>query len=108
LNTLVLLTSGVTITRAHILILMGNWRLSNCMMDTTILLGIFFLMLQYSEYLVASFSISDGIYGSVFFMLTGFHGFHVLVGTIFLLISKVRLYFKKIFVDDHLSFEVAS
>jgi heme/copper-type cytochrome/quinol oxidase subunit 3 len=77
-------------------------------MDTTILLGLFFLMLQYSEYAVSSFSISDGIYGSVFFMLTGFHGFHVFVGTVLLILTKIRLYFKKIFVDDHLSFELSS
>ncbi len=108
LNTLILLTSGVTITRCHILIMTGNWRLSNCLMDTTIILGILFLLLQYSEYVVAPFSISDGIYGSVFFLLTGFHGFHVFVGTIFLILSKLRMYFKKIYIDDHTSFEVSS
>jgi len=77
-------------------------------MDTTIILGFLFLLLQYSEYVVAPFSISDGIYGSVFFMLTGFHGFHVFVGTLFLILAKLRLYFKKIFIDDHTSFEVSS
>jgi len=108
LNTFILLTSGVTITRTHLLLLQNNWRMTLCLMDTTILLGLTFLAIQFMEYNVARFNISDGIYGSIFYLLTGFHGFHVLVGVIFLIITRFRIANKKVNSKDHGSFEFAS
>jgi heme/copper-type cytochrome/quinol oxidase subunit 3 len=57
----------------------------------TILLGVYFTFLQGFEYAVASFTISDRIFGTTFFVATGFHGLHVLIGTIFLIVSTIRL-----------------
>ena len=59
----------------------------------TIILGLFFTYLQATEYYIASFSISDGVFGSTFFLLTGFHGIHVIVGTVFLIVCWFRLYY---------------
>jgi len=61
-------------------------------MQFTIVLGVFFLFLQYIEYTHSSFSINDSVYGSIFFMLTGFHGFHVICGLILLTINLLRSY----------------
>jgi cytochrome c oxidase subunit 3 len=108
LNTLLLLGSGVTVTRTHMLIMLGNHRLSLCILDTTVILGLYFMLCQYIEYSVATFTISDGIFGSLFYMLTGFHGFHVFVGLIMLLFARYRLATGKLHTDDHLSFELAS
>jgi len=73
---------------------------------TTLLLGSVFLVVQISEYASASFTIADGVYGSVFFLLTGFHGFHVLVGCVILAFSLARAhsFFKRI----HVGFECAA
>lgn len=73
---------------------------------TTLLLGCVFLVVQISEYASASFSIADGVYGSVFFLLTGFHGFHVLVGCVMLAFSFGRAHsFSK---ERHVRFECAA
>jgi len=91
LNTAILLTSGITITIAHKALAQGEHRkdfIESLMV--TIGLGALFTALQIFEYANASFSIWDGIYGSVFYMATGFHGFHVLVGTIFIIVCLVR------------------
>lgn len=73
----------------------------------TILLGIFFTAIQLYEYQHASFSINDGIYGSVFYLLTGFHGFHVFIGTIFLIVCLLRHIAYHFTRDHHLGFEMA-
>lgn len=73
----------------------------------TILLGAFFTSIQLFEYKHANFSINDGIYGSVFYMLTGFHGFHVLVGTIFLAVCFFRHLAYHFTSDHHLGLEMA-
>lgn len=107
LNTLVLLLSGATITWAHQLILVGNFYQTNLALGTTINLALFFTGLQACEYIDASFDISDGIYGSSFFMLTGLHGSHVLVGTIFITICLIRHLFKHFTRTHHLGLEAA-
>jgi len=74
----------------------------------TILLAFSFTLLQLYEYLNASFSISDSVYGSTFFMLTGFHGFHVIVGTIFLVVCFFRFLNYHFTDSHHLGFEAAA
>jgi len=74
----------------------------------TITLGILFTLCQLYEYSSASFSINDGVYGSVFYMATVFHGFHVLIGTIFLLVGLIRQILYHFLRDNHIGFEAAA
>jgi heme/copper-type cytochrome/quinol oxidase subunit 3 len=74
----------------------------------TILFAILFTVLQVFEYNEASFNISDGIYGSTFFMATGFHGFHVIIGTLFLTVCLVRLIKNHFTILHHFGFEAAA
>jgi len=74
----------------------------------TIALAIVFTGLQAFEYASAPFSISDSVYGSVFYMTTGFHGFHVFVGTCFLAVCTLRLYFNHFTREHHVGFEFAA
>jgi len=83
LNTIILLTSGATVTWAHHAIVGGYRNNSIISLIFTIFFALFFTTLQGLEYCQTLFHISDSIYGSVFFMATGFHGAHVLIGTIF-------------------------
>lgn len=122
LNTVILLSSGVTVTWAHKA--MATKRKQTIPPEkkrfaynarrevikalcATILLGIFFTAIQLYEYQHASFSINDGIYGSVFYLLTGFHGFHVFIGTIFLIVCLLRHIAYHFTRDHHLGFEMA-
>lgn len=90
LNTVILLLSGASVTWCHHA-LESKLRTQTIMAGLiTVLLGIFFTLLQLFEYADSTFNISDGIYGTSFFMATGFHGFHVLIGTIFLTVGLVR------------------
>jgi cytochrome c oxidase subunit 3 len=84
LNTLILLTSGVTVTWCHHAIINNYFTKSVVSLFLTVSLGVYFLIIQYVEYAEAAFSLADGVYGSTFFLATGFHGMHVLVGTSFL------------------------
>jgi len=108
LNTLILLCSGVTVTYAHHAITAGSKTEAVLGLILTVILAILFTMLQAFEYVSASFTISDGIYGSTFFMATGFHGFHVLIGTIFLFVGLVRLYLNHFTMQHHFGFEAAA
>jgi len=90
LNTILLLSSGVSITWSHHEILKGNFKKAKTSLATTIILGIIFSIFQGFEYKEAPFSMSDSSFGSTFFMATGFHGLHVLIGSSFLLISLIR------------------
>jgi heme/copper-type cytochrome/quinol oxidase subunit 3 len=74
----------------------------------TISFGIIFTLCQLYEYSSASFSINDGIYGSIFYMATGFHGFHVLIGTIFLIVTLFRQIFYHFTATHHVGFEAAA
>jgi cytochrome c oxidase subunit 3 len=84
LNTVLLLASGVTITLAHHGVISGDRNLSLFGILATLFLAAIFTTFQGIEYAVSSFTISDGTYGSVFYFATGFHGFHVIIGTIFI------------------------
>jgi cytochrome c oxidase subunit 3 len=74
----------------------------------TIILALIFTALQGFEYITAPFTISDSVYGSSFYMATGFHGFHVLVGTIFLTVCLIRLYLNHFTTEHHFGFEAAA
>jgi len=91
LNTVVLLTSGATVTWSHASLKAGHTSTSFAAIGLTVLLGAIFTLLQCFEYHISSFCISDGAYGSCFYLATGFHGLHVLAGTLFLLIRLVRI-----------------
>jgi cytochrome c oxidase subunit 3 len=91
INTFILLTSGITLTYSHYSLFAKNKTEACIGLAITIFLGIIFSRIQYSEFYFANFTIADSVYGSVFYMLTGLHGFHVLIGTIFLCVSFVRL-----------------
>jgi cytochrome c oxidase subunit 3 len=108
LNTIILLSSGATITWAHHAILAGRRDQALLGLECTIGLAIAFTSLQVYEYMEASFSIADGIYGSTFFMATGFHGFHVIIGTIFITVCTIRLYYYQFTREHHFGFEAAA
>lgn len=108
LNTIVLVTSGAFITWSHHAILAGYRKDSIEALIYTIILAAFFTLLQYYEYCVAPFNISDGVYGSVFYMTTGLHGSHVLIGTIFLIVCLYRLIAHHFTTTHHVGFECAA
>ena len=90
LNTTLLLTSGASLTWSHAALL-GGYRLEAITgLILTIILAVLFTGFQVYEYRNAEFNINDGVYGSTFYMLTGLHGFHVIVGTLFLLVALYR------------------
>lgn len=108
LNTSVLLASGVSITWAHHSLIEGNRKHINQALLITILLGLYFTVLQASEYFETSFSISDGIYGSTFFIATGFHGLHVIIGSTFLTVCLLRQLKFHFTSKHHFGFEAAA
>nr|WOE91081.1 cytochrome c oxidase subunit 3 [Morbakka sp. MKL-2023] len=108
LNTAILLSSGATVTWAHHAIISGQRKESVIGLSITVALGVIFTALQAMEYLEAPFSIADSIYGSTFFMATGFHGFHVIIGTSFLGVCLWRLVNHQFTRFHHLGFEAAS
>jgi len=108
LNTIILLTSGATVTWAHHAIIYGSRFNSILSLILTIIFALFFTSLQVLEYCQTFFNISDSIYGSVFFMATGFHGAHVLIGTIFLIICTIRLINHRFTKQHHFGFEAAA
>jgi cytochrome c oxidase subunit 3 len=108
LNTLILLTSGTTVTWAHHALLENDRQGVKYGLILTVLLGAAFTCVQAFEYAHATFDFSGNIYGATFFMATGFHGFHVLVGTIFLLVCLIRVYAGHFTPKQHLGFEFAA
>nr|YP_009755712.1 cytochrome c oxidase subunit III [Cavia aperea]ALK60809.1 cytochrome c oxidase subunit III [Cavia aperea]QIQ22952.1 cytochrome c oxidase subunit III [Cavia aperea] len=108
LNTSVLLASGVSITWSHHSLMEGNRKQMIQALIITIALGIYFTLLQASEYYEASFSISDGIYGSTFFVATGFHGLHVIIGSSFLVVCLLRQLLYHFTSKHHFGFEAAA
>lgn len=108
LNTAVLLASGVTVTWAHHRILEIKYISSIQAFIITVSLGAYFTFLQAREYLEAPFTIADGAYGTTFFVATGFHGLHVLIGSSFLLVCLARTSFNQFSKQHHLGFEAAA
>nr|BCO16587.1 cytochrome oxidase subunit 3 [Crossobamon orientalis] len=108
LNTAVLLASGVTVTWAHHAIMTGKRTEALQSLALTITLGLYFTALQALEYKEASFTIADATYGSTFFVATGFHGLHVIIGTTFLLICLFRQAAFHFTTNHHFGFEAAA
>nr|QZZ18207.1 cytochrome c oxidase subunit III [Burara oedipodea] len=108
LNTIILITSGVTVTWAHHALMENNFSQTKQSLLITVLLGIYFTILQAYEYYEAPFTIADSIYGSTFFMATGFHGLHVIIGTIFLITCLYRHTLNHFSSKHHFGFEAAA
>jgi cytochrome c oxidase subunit 3 len=108
LNTIILLSSGATVTWAHHSIVWGSKDQASIALFCTIVLAVIFTLLQAYEYVTAPFSISDGVYGSTFYMATGFHGFHVFIGTCFLAVCLRRLLLDHFTREHHFGFEAAA
>jgi cytochrome c oxidase subunit 3 len=108
INTIILLTSGATVTWAHHALQHGDRKGTRNGLIVTILLGMTFTCVQAYEYLHAGFGFSGDIYGTIFFMATGFHGFHVIVGTIFLAVCLLRVVKGQMTPKQHFGFEAAA
>lgn len=105
LNTIILVTSGISVTWTHHSILNNNIEERKKRLIITIILGIYFTSLQAIEYIESPFTISDSVYGSTFFVATGFHGLHVIIGSIFLFICFTRLLKNHFSKQHHFGFE---
>jgi len=108
INTLILLTSGTTVTWAHHALLHDDRKGLVQGLALTVVLGLIFTAVQAYEYQHAAFSFAGSIYGATFFMATGFHGFHVIVGTIFLIVCLVRAMKGHFTSKQHFGFEAAA
>lgn len=106
LNTVILLSSGFTVTAAHYRLLLNKKKNFKNFIAFTLILAITFLAIQLYEYYTSRFSMSDGFFGSIFFLGTGFHGLHVLVGSVFLFIILIRS--SQFSRKRHLGFEFSS
>lgn len=106
-NTFTLLASGASITVSHRSLMLHKYRNAKFFLIITIELAIFFTLLQLTEYYESEFCINDSVYGSIFFLLTGFHGLHVIIGTIFLFVCYLRHCSCHFTARRHLGFEMA-
>lgn len=107
-NTLILLSSGATVTWAHWGLVKSNRTQLKLGLALTIVLGVVFIALQAYEYGEAAFSIRDGIYGATFYMLTGFHGLHVMLGTVMLIVIFLRSLAGHFTAERHFAFEAVA
>lgn len=108
LNTVILLSSGITVTWAHHSLIENNYKQTLYGLSITVLLGFYFSVLQAYEYIEAPFSISDSVYGSSFFIATGFHGLHVIIGSLFLRTCLIRQFLNHFSSIHHFGFEAAA
>lgn len=107
INTIILLSSGVSVTWAHASICLNNWKITKNRLLITISLGIYFSFLQFYEYFSSPFSIRDSVYGRTFFLTTGFHGIHVIIGTLFLIHVFLRIKNINFSLTHHLGIEIS-
>jgi len=107
LNTVLLLMSGITITYSHRALLTRNKSLATDGLIWTLFFGILFIICQLHEYRYSYFSMNDGIYGSIFYILTGFHGLHVIIGCCFLSIALIRLINFHFTSTHHVGYEIS-
>lgn len=105
LNTILLLSSGATVTYAHHALIQGDRKATLLGITMTLVFAILFTALQGVEYVNAGFTIADGVYGSCFFFGTGFHGFHVIIGTLFIAVAFYRIIAYHLTDHHHLGFE---
>jgi cytochrome c oxidase subunit 3 len=105
LNTVILLSSGATITYAHHSLIQGERKGALYGSIATVILALVFTAFQGIEYSVSSFTISDGAFGTCFFFSTGFHGLHVIIGTLFLSVALWRIFAYHLTDNHHLGFE---
>jgi cytochrome c oxidase subunit 3 len=108
LNTFILLCSGTTVTWAHHSLIHGDREGLKKGLWCTILLGLLFTSIQAYEYIHAPFAFKGNMYGATFFMATGFHGAHVIIGTIFLIVCLARAYKGEFTAKQHFGFEAAA
>ena len=108
LNTAVLLASGVTVTWAHHRVINKSRTETLQALSLTVILGVYFSFLQAGEYIEAPFTIADRAYGTLFYVCTGFHGIHVLIGTIFLSVCLIRTFLYHFSDGHHFGFEAAA
>nr|YP_009406984.1 cytochrome c oxidase subunit 3 [Typhlatya monae]ASA39520.1 cytochrome c oxidase subunit 3 [Typhlatya monae] len=108
LNTAILLASGATVTWAHHALLESNHSQALQGLTLTVILGLYFTALQAMEYYEAPFTIADSVYGSTFFVATGFHGLHVIIGSSFLSVCLYRMYMCHFSSKHHFGFEAAA
>nr|YP_009729774.1 cytochrome c oxidase subunit III [Copris tripartitus]QHW07550.1 cytochrome c oxidase subunit III [Copris tripartitus] len=108
LNTLILLTSGLTVTWAHHSLIENDYNQALQSLFLTVMLGLYFTILQGYEYIESPFTIADSVYGSSFFMATGFHGLHVIIGTTFLTVCLLRHINNHFSCIHHFGFEAAA
>lgn len=116
LNTFILLISGVFVTLSHHSLCVPAhakvnsftaYEVSVLSLIATLMLAVEFTLWQLFEYAEATFYINDGVYGSTFYLTTGFHGFHVFVGTLFLIVSLIRLLNSQLLTNHHFGYEAA-
>lgn len=108
LNTIILLSSGVLITWRHFSILNNDWFYSILTLFFTFILGIYFLFIQYEEYIDATYTFIRRGYGRIFFLATGFHGFHVMLGCALILGRLIRLIMLNCDALSHYNFEFSA
>lgn len=111
LNTFILLLSGVTITVSHYYLNKDKMRLASIWLFATVFLGVMFLIMQGVEYSHAyanGLTLSSGIYGNIFFMMTGFHGLHVMIGSIILMVIGLRMQKGHFSQQSHFAFEASA
>jgi cytochrome c oxidase subunit 3 len=108
LNTAILLTSGAAVTWAHYGLIKNDRSQVTMAFGFTLFLAILFTAFQVMEYLTSKYYMTDGVYGSIFFMITGFHGFHVIIGSIFLAVCFVRFLSYHFTPKHHLGFQAAA
>lgn len=107
LNTILLLSSGASVTYAHHSLIEGNRRGTILGIIITIVLAALFTALQGYEYHEAPFTLADSVYGSTFFFATGFHGLHVMIGTAFIRVAFFRILSYHLTDHHHLGFEAS-